>query len=173
MTPDAPPTQPKPRRWPRIRYSLRTLLLFTLFIGSCPLLYLHYDPWHIEFVLQGNARYIRMANFSHDGQKILTADCIPAVYIWEADTGKQLMSIQEAGGGDFSPDGSCVLTCNNGLRLNDVHSGHVLRELTNSAISMSRACFSPDGHLIVAAGWDGITSTHHGSPLSSTWVAAF
>jgi len=39
----------KPRRWPRIRYSLRTLLLFTLLAGSGMGVWFRWEPWYLEF----------------------------------------------------------------------------------------------------------------------------
>jgi hypothetical protein len=35
----------KPRRWPRIRYSLRTLLFFTLLAGSGMGVWFKWEPW--------------------------------------------------------------------------------------------------------------------------------
>lgn len=147
----------RPQRW-RLRFSLRTLVVFVLLIGSTPALYLHYEPWRVGLTLHGHARFVRTASFSSDGRWIVTAGADLTARIWDADTGTQLLLIPQSGGAEFSPDGERVLTFGDRLRVHDSKSGEMLREFGESNEYVSRACFSPDGLYVVAAGWGGTVS---------------
>jgi len=66
------PTEPtKLRRWSP-RFSLLTLLLTVLLIGSSGTLWLHWDAWYCVKVLEGHASTVYSGEFSPDGTRILT-----------------------------------------------------------------------------------------------------
>src|SRR5687768_5138819 len=63
-------TNPR-RRW-MPRFSLLTLLLTVLLIGSTATLWRHWDAWYCVKVLEGHASTVYSGEFSPDGKKILT-----------------------------------------------------------------------------------------------------
>ncbi len=86
--PDASPdltsdTPPKKRRF-RLRYSLRSLLIFMLLFSAALALREGWSrpPWQIEHVLRGHGAVVLLAVFSPDGRRVGPADervgCCPA-----------------------------------------------------------------------------------------------
>ena len=99
--PDASPdptsdTPAKKRRF-RLRYSLRSLLLFMLLFSAALALWRDWSPWRIERVLRGHKRKIHSAAFSPDGRRIVTASEDGTVRVWEGETGRELRETIEAG----------------------------------------------------------------------------
>ena len=62
----------RPRRWwiPRVRFSLRTLLLIVLLIASCATLWWNWEPWRIAAILAPEGE-VRDACYSDDDRYIL------------------------------------------------------------------------------------------------------
>ena len=69
------------RRW-RLRYSLRSLLLFVALACSCEGLYIFRGPWKFERTLAGHERIVWCAAFSPDGRRIVTASHDGTCRIW-------------------------------------------------------------------------------------------
>src|SRR5208283_1356578 len=103
-----PPAQPKPRRWPHIRYSLRTLLLFVLLAGSGMGLWFRWEPWYLARTLSGHHGAIRTISFSPDGQCLVTGCWDRTARIWMVDESMapvELGGHEDAAGAAFSPNG--------------------------------------------------------------------
>ena len=71
------------RRW-RPRYSLRSLMLFVLFASCCEALYINWEPWRCERVLEHRGTYkgVPSACFCPDGKRIVTASEDGTARIW-------------------------------------------------------------------------------------------
>ncbi len=55
-----------------IRFSMRTMLAGSLFIGSLMALYFHWEAWYIESEFKADEKYCGEARFSPDGRRIVT-----------------------------------------------------------------------------------------------------
>jgi WD40 repeat protein len=109
---------------------------------------------------------LRIAAFSADGTKILTAAADGRIRIFDAATGTQLARFAGFAGvgtlnsAAFSRDGTRIVTANDDgtARILDVSSGKVTGVLTppgGNGYAVSSAAFSPDGKLIIASYADG------------------
>ena len=92
--PDASPdstsdTPPKKRRF-RLRYSLRSLLLFMLLFSAALALWRDWNPWRVEHVLQGHTDQVSGAAFSPDGRHIVTSSRDGTARVWDSETGREL-----------------------------------------------------------------------------------
>ncbi len=121
-------------------------------------------------VLAGHEDSVSSARFSPDGRHIVTASGDKAARIWDASTGKTLLSLTGHGAAvvsaQYSPDGTRVLTVSmdRTARVWDASSGRVLAVLVGHEDGLSSAQFSPDGRRIVTAStdktarvWDAVT----------------
>jgi WD40 repeat protein/ABC-type oligopeptide transport system substrate-binding subunit len=125
-----------------------------------------------SLTLDPKAGRIYDAEYSPDGRYIVTANNDNTATIWDALTGKAITtlkghtnSLREA---LYSPDGHLILTTSidGTTRIWEVQTGNALTtlqshsgDLANSSLggSLGRgAAFSPDSHLVVTAGEDGI-----------------
>jgi Tol biopolymer transport system component len=108
--------------------------------------------------------------FSHSGRRIVTASDDKTARIWDAATGRQVVSL--TGHGDrvwfaaFSPDDSRVVTASydKSVRIWDAVRGLQLAVLLGHTEPVATAAFSPDGRRIVTASddktariWDAVT----------------
>ena len=117
--------------------------------------------WQVP--LTGSMRHdgeVRSAQFSADGQRVVTASDDGTARLWDATTGKPIgepmkheKSVVSA---QFSPGGQRVVTASrdNTARLWDAASGKPIGEPMKHEKSVSSAQFSPDGKLVVTASWD-------------------
>jgi WD40 repeat protein len=92
---------------------------------------------------------VRFANFSPDGQLILTVD--DHVVVWDANSGERLSIFEEPQvewlHARFSPDGTMVVTATpGGARVWNARTGQKTLDLTSGRIQS--AGFSPDGNQI-------------------------
>jgi len=96
------------------------------------------------------------AQFSNDGQKIVTASVDGTAKLWNADTCQLIASPLRHGDivhfAAFSPDGQEVVTASrdNKVRIWDAHTGESTRELIHPK-PVYFAGFSPDGRRILTA----------------------
>ncbi|MEX2556634.1 MAG: TIR domain-containing protein [Actinomycetota bacterium] len=105
------------------------------------------------------------ATHSPDGKRIVTASTIGGTHVWDAITGKRLVSLTGiaayARTAEFSPDGSRLLTTTAdepSVVLWDSRSGArvaVLGGVTDGHSAITSARFSPNGRWIVIAATDG------------------
>src|SRR5471030_1013831 len=88
--PDPAPPPPKPRkRWlPRLRFSLRTLVIGVLLIGSAGGLWWRLEPWILAKTLVGHNSEVISAGFSSDSNCIVTGSMDCTARIWNLTNGK-------------------------------------------------------------------------------------
>ena len=159
------PSQPAPhKRWlPRLRFSLRTLVILVLLIGSALTLGTHWKPWYRAIRFPNQHRYVWKGYFSPDGHTVAFATLDGQVELYDTMTGKIIAVLpmeqvaSHSSRVSFSPDSRKVLACNTVLRVCDSQSGKELFAVTSSdppAVSVPReipprAMFTPDGKWIV------------------------
>jgi WD40 repeat protein/tRNA A-37 threonylcarbamoyl transferase component Bud32 len=124
------------------------------------------------------ASILYSAEFSPDGQRILTASDDDTACVWDARTGKLLTGPLEHTSGAmasvvsarFSPDGTRILTASaEDARVWDAVSGQPLTEPLKHSNSITSAQFSPDGRWIVTASTDHtarVWDAQSGQPLT-------
>ncbi len=112
-------------------------------------------------VLSGHEDEIRDVSFSPDGTRLVTASEDKTARIWDAVTGKLLMTLRGQHGdmltaASFSPDGHRVVTASvdKTACVWDVRTGTVIAVLHHEAL-LYRARFSPDGKHVLTASNDG------------------
>jgi dipeptidyl aminopeptidase/acylaminoacyl peptidase len=103
---------------------------------------------------------VRSAQFSPDGQRVVTASKDHTARLWDAASGKPIgepMKHEDVvNSAQFSPDGLRVVTTleDKTARLWDSISGKPIGEPLKHADVINSAQFSPDGQRIVTASWD-------------------
>ena len=103
--------------------------------------------------------WVKSAQFSPDGSRILTVTPHNVFYVWDVATGKALLKIgytHPINIAQFSPDGTRILTASNNktAQVWDAITGKPLGEPLRHADSVSSAQFSLDGSRIVTSSWD-------------------
>jgi WD40 repeat protein/tRNA A-37 threonylcarbamoyl transferase component Bud32 len=107
-------------------------------------------------------RAVRMANFSPDGNKVITASDDGTARVWDGRTGEPvtppLRHEDVVRCAVFSPDGRSVLTASHDAtaRLWDSETGKALVEPMKHGARVRRAYFSPDGRRVATASQDGL-----------------
>jgi WD40 repeat protein len=121
---------------------------------------------------------VLFAQFSADGQRLVTASDNNATYLWDAITGKRLGEPMKHGdritSAQFSPDGQRVVTTSNDrtARLWNALTGKPIGEPMLHEGAVSSAQFSPDGQRVVTAShdrtarlWDALSGKAIGEPM--------
>ncbi|WP_242046234.1 MULTISPECIES: CHAT domain-containing protein [Calothrix] len=116
------------------------------------------DYFAEERQFKGHEGSVNSANFSYDGQRIVTAGSDGTARIWDF-SGKELLVLQGHQGtvrsANFSPDGQLIVTASfDGTARVWNNSGQQLAELKGHQGNVNSANFSPDGKRIVTAGAD-------------------
>jgi eukaryotic-like serine/threonine-protein kinase len=111
----------------------------------------------------GQDKIIRSLAFSHDG-KTIAGGGDGFLFFWDTETGNILRQVDNENFGkvnslDFSPDDFLLVTGTDDsiVRIWDVRSITVLRELSGHTGAISGVCFSPDGQKIASGA--GIEAT--------------
>jgi WD40 repeat protein len=106
--------------------------------------------------LQGHESGVTGAQFSPDGQRIVTASKDKTARVWDAQSGKLLTTLQGHGAAvlktEFSPDGERIVTASDDrtARVWDAHSGKLLTILKGGKY-LESGQFTSDGQRIVTA----------------------
>jgi WD40 repeat protein len=125
-TPQA--TRSKTGRMLRPRFTLRTLLIAVLLIGSGTTLWWHWRPWVQILQVDGHDAGNQAVAFSPDGRWILSNGQANDTRVRDAATGVQVatMECHMCAAPTFSPDSQCVITC--GASENKIHLWNVGRQ---------------------------------------------
>jgi eukaryotic-like serine/threonine-protein kinase len=104
----------------------------------------------------GQDKIVKSLAFSHDG-KTIAGGGDGFLFFWDTESGELLRQADHQNFGeikslDFSPDDSLVVTGTDDkiVRIWDVSSATVLRELPGHSSAISGVCFSPDGEKIAS-----------------------
>ncbi|MCB8839529.1 WD40 repeat domain-containing protein [Aurantimonas sp. VKM B-3413] len=99
---------------------------------------------------------VRSVRFSPDGSRLLTAGYEPAVNIWDAGSGKSLLTITADGNvnaAKFAASGRNVATAStSGLSLFDAATGAMLHQLNGHKYGVYDVAVSPDGATLASVG---------------------
>src|SRR5260221_6797061 len=106
---------------PHLRFSLLTLVLAVLLIGSTATLWWHWQPWGVEHTFRGRGE------FSPDGRRIVTIDNYLA-RAWDPYSGAELVVLGHrlpVRSASFSPDSCRIVTSctDNTARIWDAQHG--------------------------------------------------
>src|SRR5439155_1928517 len=114
--------------------------------------------------LPAGSQWTNTVTFSPDGKRVASAggpnSLTAAVLVWDAATGKELLSIPMNDGRitalAFAPDGRTLAGANyEAVRLWDAATGAKLRDLRGHGNSeVERIAFAPDGQLLASGGRD-------------------
>jgi WD40 repeat protein len=106
----------------------------------------------VELTLRGHADVVWSAVFSPDGTRIATASADGTARVWDATTGKELLTVKGSAYGSvwyaaFSPDGRLLATAGEDkiARIWDATSGEELLALLGHLDEVYHIEFSPDG----------------------------
>ena len=143
---------------------------------------LMYHSWMVPTLTFDDDGSVCTAQFSPDGERIVTASANGTVRVRDAQTGQPLTEPLKHDGpvslAQFSPDGKRVLSVVNGrvssnfaARVWNAQTGHPLTEPLRHTGQVVSALFSPDGKMIVTASGDGtarVWDTQTGQLLAAT-----
>ena len=165
------------RRWlPSLRFSLRTLLIFMLLIGSGTTLWLNWSPWALERVLSAPPNEsIEFLAISHRGDRLLSTSSLGTDRVWNLEHGEEQAVLRGhkiwSWCAAFSPDDRYVATVSDAAtaRIWDAESGRMLFVLKGHTSQIWTGRYSHAGDKLVTASRDGtarIWNTHDGTVLA-------
>jgi WD40 repeat protein/transcriptional regulator with XRE-family HTH domain len=143
---------------------------------------------HIELTLRGHTDEVWGAVFSPDGTQVATASADGTARIWDATTGKGLLTVKGSGlvwHAMFSPDGKLLATAGQGgiAHIWNATTGQKVLDLVSHHADVFHIEFSPDGSRMATVSpdgtakvWDSLTgkelfSLNQGDDVAPYWVA--
>ncbi|MBI5824424.1 MAG: protein kinase [Chloroflexi bacterium] len=109
----------------------------------------------------GQEKTVKSLAFSHDG-KIVAGGGDGFIFFWNMETGELMNQVDDGDFGvihslDFSPDDALVVSGSDDgmVRIWDVFSASMLRELTGHTSKVFGVCFSPDGQNLASGANEG------------------
>jgi WD40 repeat protein/serine/threonine protein kinase len=124
------------------------------------LCHLEVATFHLHRSIFGRTGHVNCVAFSPDSQQVVSGSHDTTVRIWEASTGRELLSLNGHAGEifsvTFSSDGQHVLTANadGTARLWEAHTGRLLLTLKGHAGRVFSVALAPDGQQIVTGSED-------------------
>ncbi|APR86679.1 High-affnity carbon uptake protein Hat/HatR [Minicystis rosea] len=116
---------------------------------------------HLRATLRGHTGDVVTAEFSRDGQRVVTSSVDGTARVWNSDDGGAPLILRghtgELCSASFSPDGERIVTASydGTARIWDARNGHELAVLKGHTSIVRSAQFSPDGTRIATASYDG------------------
>ncbi|HEY3342194.1 MAG TPA: WD40 repeat domain-containing protein [Anaerolineae bacterium] len=115
---------------------------------------------HIRLKITAPGANIQTAEFSPNGDFIVTTDSAGMIYLWNAYDGRMVFGPRQAGealSAQFSPDGRFILalTANPSAVLWDAATGSIVTVFSSQAAQLTSAQFSSLGTRIATGGTDG------------------
>jgi WD40 repeat protein len=112
------------------------------------------ESWPVVTGAMKHGGWVSSAQFSADGQRVVTASWDQTARVWDAATGKTLSEPMKHDGAvwsaEFSADGQRVVTASNQTaRVWDAATGKALGEPMKHDAMVYSAQFSPDGQRVV------------------------
>lgn len=121
--------------------------------------------WYVQSgqpvgTLTGHKAAIQRAQFSPDGQRVVTASLDGTAMVWDVATQRKLVVLPHTTGvtsASFSPNGQWVVTTTEDgtVRIVEAATGNPYLVLGGHRGAVMDAQFSPDGRSLVTAGTDG------------------
>ena len=113
----------------------------------------------------GHDAAVWSAAYSEDGERIVTGSMDNTAKVWDAVTGKELMTLTghdaEVNSVAYSPDGERIVTAGDmTAKVWDADTGKELMTLRGHDGGVMSATYSPDGKRIATAGADGIVQIY-------------
>ncbi|MBL8171571.1 MAG: hypothetical protein JNJ50_25655 [Acidobacteria bacterium] len=116
--------------------------------------------WLTLHTLTGHTSGLFSAEYSPDGQHILTASWEGTAGIWNANTGMRIATLShksEVKSAKYSPDGKFIVTASwdKTAAIWDAKTGQQVHVLSGHKAEVNRASYSPDGKFIATESTDG------------------
>jgi eukaryotic-like serine/threonine-protein kinase len=143
------------------------LLAANHYLASCPR---DFRGWEHDYLftlfnrglqtLHGHSFSVRSVAFSPDGQRLATASDDQTARVWDAATGREILSLRGHQGGvssvAFSPDGRRLLSgsYDQAVRVWDLATGRDPLTLKGHSGWVSSVAFSPDGQRLASGSHD-------------------
>jgi WD40 repeat protein len=135
--------------------------------------------WEVDLqatlpVLRGHSSYVYPVVFSPDGHWIASGGWDNTVRLWDAATGEPCATLPHPGivrTLAFGPDSRWLVSGGNGddrLRIWDVATARVRKEIRGPGVSVLYLAVSPEGGRVAAANWDAMHDVHHLSVCDAT-----